>query len=238
MAVGGDALAALLDRPIYAALTSRQAGFALGAPPALRFRPEVEPFIAAADDSPAALAALAALCAPGEQLVLLQAAASKLPPDLIELSCRPAVQMIAIDAPASSPPDGARPLGEADAPDMQALAELTAPGPFRAETWRLGGFWGVRDGGRLIAMAGERLAVPGAAELSGVCTHPDARGRGLARALSTWKLHDIARRGEQVFLHAYVDNAPAVALYCDLGFTVRATMTAQVVALAPDDHRG
>jgi predicted GNAT family acetyltransferase len=121
---------------------------------------------------------------------------------------------------------------------MQALAELTAPGPFRSETWRLGGFWGVREAGRLIAMAGERLALPGWTELSGVCTHPQARGRGLARALSAWKLHEIASRGEGVFLHSYADNHAATALYRELGFTLRATMVAQFVTLAPRGQRG
>lgn len=238
MTAGGDPLAALLDRPIYSALTTRQAHFAIGEPPALRFRPEVEPFIAAADDGPAALAALTALVSPGEQLVMLQAKPTSIPDGLVELSCRDAVQMIATQVHPAQPPLGAVPLGEADSAEMQALAEVTAPGPFRAETWRLGGFWGVRERGRLIAMAGERLALPGWTELSGVCTHPDARGRGLARALSAWKLHDISSRGEHVFLHAYANNLAAILLYEDLGFTLRSTMAAQFVALAPGGPRG
>ncbi len=238
MAASGDPLAVLLDRPIYSALATRQAQFALGLAPALRFRPEVEPFIAAADDSPAAVAALSSLCEPGEQLVMLQVSASPISENLEELSRREAVQMVGRTIPPAEPPAGAVPLGEADAAEMQALAGLTAPGPFRAETWRLGGFWGVREGGRLIAMAGERLAPPGWTELSGVCTHPDARGRGLARALSAWKAHDIARRGEGVFLHAYADNHAAIALYRDLGFSLRTSMVAQVVTLAPGRHRG
>jgi len=225
--------AALLDRPIYHALATRQAAFALGRPPALRFRPEVEPFIAAADDRDPALAALVALCLPDEALVMLQARASPVPAALIELDRRDAVQMVAAKPSPAAPPAGAAPLGEADAGEMQALAELTAPGPFRAETWRLGGFWGVREAGRLIAMAGERLQLPGWTELSGVCTHPDARGRGLARALSAWKAKEIARRGERVFLHAYADNAGAIGLYRQLGFTLRSAMVAQVVTLAP-----
>ena len=56
-----------LDRPIWHALTGRQAGFALGAGPALRFRPDVSPFAACADDSPAALGAVAGLLAAGER---------------------------------------------------------------------------------------------------------------------------------------------------------------------------
>jgi len=231
--VAGAGADALLDRPIYHALATRQSEFALGHPPALRFRPEIEPFIAAADDSEAAIAALVALCRPDEALVMIQASASTIPSALVEVSRRGAVQMVTERPAPAAPPPGAEPLGEADSADMRALAELTAPGPFRDETWRLGGFWGVREGGRLIAMAGERLRLPGWTELSGVCTHPDARGRGLARALSAWKAHDIARRGEGVLLHAYADNKGAIALYRALGFVLRSAMVAQVVTLAP-----
>jgi len=45
-------------------------------------------------------------------------------------------------------------------------------------------FWIRPREGRLIAMAGERMKVDGFTELSGVCTHPDFRGQGLAGALS------------------------------------------------------
>lgn len=228
--------AALLDRPIYSALATLQAEFAVGAPPALRFRPEVEPFIAAANDDPESLAALLRLFNPGEELVMLQRAPTPLPEGLTERPPRDCVQMVASTSVAVAPPAGAVRLGEADAPDMQSLAELTAPGPFRAETWRLGGFWGVREHCRLIAMAGERLKLPGWTELSGVCTHPDARGRGLARSLSAWKLHEISSRGEGVFLHAYADNEAAITLYRDLGFSLRSTMVAQFVTLAPAGH--
>ena len=56
---------------------------------------------------------------------------------------------------------------------------LTRPGPFLSRTLRLGSFVGVREDGRLIAMAGERMKLPGLTEVSGVCTHPDFRGRGV-----------------------------------------------------------
>lgn len=229
--------AAALDRPIWAALTTAQTHFALGGDLARRFDPMIEPFVAAQDDAPASLAALGELVEPGEEVVLLQAATSSVAPGLAEHSRRDAVQMIAQRAPPASLPPGAVQLGEADAAEMQALAVLTAPGPFKAETWRLGGFWGLREDGRLVAMAGERLRFPGWTELSGVCVHPDARGRGLGRAFSAWKLAEIAGRGERVFLHAYADNHPAIRLYEQLGFTHRRAMVAKVLALAPAGSR-
>ena len=50
-----------LDRPVWGALTSRQAGLALGDARAVRYAPEYGLFAAAADASPESLAALAAL---------------------------------------------------------------------------------------------------------------------------------------------------------------------------------
>ena len=71
-------------------------------------------------------------------------------------------------------------------------------------------------------MAGERLCVPGFREISAVCTHPDWQGRGLGGALLQQVGERILREGDTPFLHTYTHNAPAVALYTKLGFTVRA----------------
>jgi predicted GNAT family acetyltransferase len=124
------------------------------------------------------------------------------------------------------------PLGEADAAEMLALATLTRPGPFSLRSLEVGGFWGIRLGGRLAAMAGERMKQPGYCELSGLCTHPDFRGEGLARLLSLSVAGRIFARGEQPFLHAYATNTGAIALYESIGFTLRSRMTIAVIARA------
>jgi predicted GNAT family acetyltransferase len=112
-------------------------------------------------------------------------------------------------------------LGAADVPAMLELIEATRPGPFRPRTVELGDYWGVRDGGRLVAMAGERLRVPGWTELSAVCTHPGARGRGLAAALSAQVVRGILGRGDQAVLHVADGNDGARRLYERLGFSLR-----------------
>jgi predicted GNAT family acetyltransferase len=104
---------------------------------------------------------------------------------------------------------------------MLALATLTRPGPFFERTHELGEFIGVREGGRLIAMAGERMKPDGFTEVSGVCTHPDFRGQGHAAALTRIVASRIRERGETPFLHAYASNAPAIALYERLGYRLR-----------------
>lgn len=223
-----------LDRPIWHALGLRQVGFCVGGGLARRFRADVSPFVAAIDDSREALVAVAALAGVGETLLFLQRGPVPVPPGMRVVERGVGVQMVAADYAASEPPAGIVALGEADAAEMLVLATLTKPGPFRARTHELSQFWGVRgENGRLLAMAGERLKLPGMSELSGVCTHPDARGRGLAALLSRHVGSEIVRRGEVPFLHAYADNAGAIRLYEGLGFRVVAEVEGVVVSLSP-----
>jgi predicted GNAT family acetyltransferase len=93
----------------------------------------------------------------------------------------------------------------------------------------MGTFRGIRIGGRLAAMAGERLRFPGYTEVSGVCTHPEFRGRGLARRLSAAVAARIEARGEQPFLHAWKTNHSAISLYEQLGFRLRTELNAVVL---------
>lgn len=124
-------------------------------------------------------------------------------------------------------------LGDDDAPAMRALATMTEPGPFRSRTHHLSQFFGVKDvHGRLIAMAGERLRLPGMSEVSGVCTHPEARGRGLAELLTRHVAGVIAARGETPFLHTYAGNAQAIRIYERIGFRHRCDVEVTVIGLA------
>src|SRR3546814_6626184 len=90
---------------------------------------------------------------------------------------------------------------------MAALADQAKPGPWGPATHRYGPFFGIREEGRLLAMAGQRILVPGMAEVSGVATWSDCRGRGLSRALIGHVMREMVARGETPFLHSYADNA-------------------------------
>lgn len=125
-----------------------------------------------------------------------------------------------------------RRLGTADVPAMVELATLTEPGPFRERTIELGNFYGIFEGERLLAMAGQRMHVPGFVEVSAVCTHPDARGRGYAGILMSEVIRDIVAEGSVPFLHAFADN-PAVRLYERLGFTRRRSFELAVIKREP-----
>lgn len=222
-----------LDNPIWTALETRHAHLAQGDARARRYPPEVSPFAAVPDTSPESLAALADLARPGETLLTIRAEPIPAPPGMVLATAAEAVQMLA-DPPLPEVDDPRiRPLETLDAADMLALATLSEPGPFSLRTLELGRFWGIRIDGRLAAMAGERLKLPGHAELSGVCVHPDFRRRGLGALMSRFVAGRIAAAGETAFLHAYAANAAAIGLYAALGFRLRRTM--RVAALRRPD---
>ena len=99
-------------------------------------------------------------------------------------------------------------LTETDVPEMLDLVERAQPGPFRKRTIELGRYLGIRRAGRLVAMAGERLRLPGWTEVSAVCTDPEFRGQGLGARLTLAVAAGILERGELPFLHAAAPTTP------------------------------
>ena len=230
-----------LDRPVWSSLSHTHRVLALGHDLALRYAHDINLFASARDDSDEALAHLASLVAPREQVYQLQVPAIVVPTGLIALKLAHGVQMVAGEpiAPEAATKDIVL-LGDADAAEMLALAQLTQPGPFLLRTHRMGQFFGIRIDGRLVAMVGERFRLSGWTEVSGVCTHPDFRGRGLARRLSRRVAAHIAERGDTAFLHAWRDNTAAIRLYESLGFGWRTDVNVAVLTRASEqcDHHG
>lgn len=215
-----------LDRPVWASLTTHHASLSEGNKLARRFARDVNLFGSPCDDTPEALAALAALVQPGETVFLVQVPKIVIPPGLVEVKAGEIVQMVATRSMMPDTTGDILVLTDEDAPEMLELATLTEPGPFLARTHTMGTFLGIRIGGRLVAMAGERLRFPGYTEVSGVCTHPEFRGRGLARRLSAAIAASIQARGDQAFLHAWKANHSAISLYEGLGFKLRTEVNA------------
>jgi len=219
-----------LDRPAWSALTTRWAGIAEGDARAWRVDRDYGVFGAAADRSPESLAALAELVPAQGELWLVEHEDWPAPPGTRFVRQAECVQMICHDLTSGKAPAfEIVELGEEDARAMYDLAMLTKPGPYAAHTNRLGEFIGVKQDGRLIAMAGERMKMPGLSEVSGVCTHPDHRGKGYAGALMRVVAERMIARGETPWLHAYASNAGAIALYESLGFRLHGIVMASVL---------
>lgn len=223
----------ILDRPIWSTLSTRHAQFAHGTARACRFDTDISPFASTMDDSDASIDELGRLLSAVDEVMLLQRDPIVVPGNAVVEQTGEGVQMVAstftYSAPGSFVPVQ---LGTADVAEMIELATLTRPGPFRTRTHELGQFWGIREQGKLVAMAGERMKQPGYTEVSGVCSHPDFRGRGWARLLSAHVAARIVARGETPYLHAYASNDAAIQLYESLGFRLRCEVHVAVLKSA------
>jgi predicted GNAT family acetyltransferase len=225
-------MTSILDRPIWSALSTRHAELAEGGARARRYGQGVSLFASAKDDDPESLQALSDLAGPGDTMLLAQTGTVQLPPSLQMLSSAHVMQMILEHPIAGVADDRIVALGWADAEEMLALAALAKPGPFTLKSQALGDFWGIRDGGRLVAMAGERMKQPGYTEVSGICVHPDFQGRGLGRLLSCFVAQHILAGGETPYLHTRAVNAAAISLYESIGFRHRADLVFATIALS------
>ena len=212
-----------LDGPVWAALTGPHEHLAERVGAAVRYRPDIAPFAALAcgprSTDPAAWADLAKLTGPG-QVVVLSGADAAVPPGWELVERIPALQMDGTGVRAVADAEAVD-LGAADVEDMLDLVARTRPGPFRPRTRAMGRYLGIRLGGALVAMAGQRLDPPGWSEISAVCTDPEHRGRGLAGRLVRAVAVTVRDAGDIPFLHVAAFNATAIRLYEGLGFTLR-----------------
>ena len=225
-----------LDDPVWSSLGAAHARFAIGARRARRYTAEVSLFAALAAPDEEALADLGAIVPEGGAVALAGPAGALaercgwraiLGFEVIQMVCEAKVA-----PPARAPLE----LGPADVDEMAALVRATEPGPFAPRTIEMGFYVGVREEGRLLAMAGERMHPPGYTEVSGVCTAPEARGRGLAEALARAVAAGIQARGEIPFLHVRAGSpsqATATALYERLGFRTRRRVPLAIVQRPP-----
>ncbi|MFF7356338.1 MULTISPECIES: GNAT family N-acetyltransferase [Streptomyces] len=221
----------VLDNPALTSLTGPHAHFAERRGRVLRYPVDVSPWLALPDTPDARdWADLAALAGPGAEIPLPGYRGEL--PDGWEITFRIDGVQFVDDGLAAAPDAEAVRLGPADVPEMLDLVARTRPGPFLPRTVELGTYLGIRRGGALVAMAGERLHPPGWTEISAVCTDPAVRGEGLATRLILAVAHGIRERGETPFLHTSAGNTGAIRLYESLGFRLR-RRTAFLAARAP-----
>ena len=213
-----------LENVIWQALATRQAHFSEGSNGARRFLGEVTSLCAFPAPNDEGYDALAHLAGPNGTAAVFLKEPYQQRPGWEYIAGAALTQMIFENGHESSAKRSdvrLVELGDEDSPDMLELTALTKPGPFGKRTHELGYYVGIRDEGKLVAMAGERLKVPGHTEVSAVCTHPDHLGKGYAGTLMLEVMRAIRERGETPFLHVRSDNSRAIALYERLGFRTR-----------------
>ena len=220
---------ALLDNPVYTSLSGPHAGIAQTRGRALRYSADMAPFLALPSD-PADRDWRDAidLLAPATAVATLRIPA-RVPESWSVINTFEVVQMIGEDVIGVEDPEAVR-LGPADVSEMAELVRETNPGPFLSRTVELGGYYGIRRDGQLVAMAGERLHIEGWTEISAVCTAPPHRGQGIASRLVRAVVTGIERRSERAFLHTGTTNTTAINLYGALGFRVRRRLTITVIS--------
>ncbi len=209
-----------LDNPVLGALTGPHASFARVNGLALRYPPDISPFAALRTSTREAFDDLRASLGPQDGVALVTTEPHAIPDGWQILRDRPIEQMVCTEVPELI---RVQPLvlGDADVPDMLALAALTEPGPFAARTICMGKYIGLRNAdGRLMAMAGQRLALAGFTEISAVCCDPEFRGKGYARALVVTLMREVFAAGCIPFLHVKNENG-AKFLYEKIGFKTR-----------------
>jgi ribosomal protein S18 acetylase RimI-like enzyme len=220
----------LLNRIFWHTLTGPHARFASGAGAARRYAPGFSPILGFADPEQPDFAALAPYCEPGEQFYCDSWTGAPPPGWRIEAESTMFRMVWTAPAPTSDAAPDAIALGPEHAAQALELATLCRPGPFGPRTIELGEYFGYFDKGRLIAMAGERMHVVGLREISGVSTHPDYQGRGLARKLVAKLVQRQLARGETPFLHVMRSNEAAHQLYLRMGFEDYLESVVRVVA--------
>lgn len=216
----------MLDNPAWGALISEQAAFAQGTDHAKRYQPGIVPFIACDDTQTDHLKELDPWINAGESFYIIGDVPA-LPAGWIVEHELPCAQMV---LRSSMPPmmeeEGVQIslLGEADATDMYNLINSLQPGYYNKDTRLLGTYYGIRQQGTLVAMAGERMRLTGFTELSAICTHKDYAGRGYAQKLINRLCRQHADKGIISYLHVSLANERAIRIYDHMGFEQRRTI--------------
>ena len=118
--------------------------------------------------------------------------------------------------------DGVRRLTMSDVPDLLALYTFGGGDAFQPKEIESGVFFGLRQNGRLVAVAGTHVVSKSGriAALGNVMTHPHHRGQGLATIATCAVCAALIEQGiETIGLSVARANASAIRVYEKLGFT-------------------
>lgn len=210
-----------LDNPAFDSLAHRHRGLALAHGEVLRYPADVAPFLGVPRDGHADADALEALVPPGDTVLVI----GPHPALPLGFALEPQFTLVQMHCPAplaETPGPQIVELGEDRHADLLELVALVYPHYFRPRAMAMGRYFGMYEGGRLAAIAGERMGPPGYREVSAICTHPEHLGRGHARRLTAFLCNHLLAGGLQPFLHVSPSNTRALGLYEAMGFRHRA----------------
>jgi len=123
-------------------------------------------------------------------------------------------------------PGEVAPLAPADLAAVQELYRASYPGNwFDPRMLETGCYYGVWGAGCLVSIAGVHVYSPEyrVAALGNVTTHPEHRGRGLARRTTAKLCQALRSTVDHISLNVRVENQAAIACYRRLGFEPVAT---------------
>jgi len=234
-----------LDRPIWTALTTKQAQVAHSNALTRRFPPEMTLLGALAANTAMAFDSLAQLVQ-RDAVTLYFTSSPQIPTGWEIVRAVELHQMVQeVDAPVlqsshettasgdkSAP--GVMELTPADVPEMSVLYTATRPGrTLCSRIQKLGPFLGVREDGKLVAMGGLRLHLAGYREITTVATLPGHEGRGYATAIVRALVERIRSRGDRPVLTVGTANSRAIEIYRRLGFKERTLLYSRTIRRAP-----
>ncbi len=208
----------LLDNIMWNCLSGPHAKFATGSGTVRRYAPGFSPIVGSENPEQPDFGALEKFCEPGDSFYFDIWSGPAPAGWRIDKEARMFKMVWEAPMPTEDAAPDAVPLRPEHFEQAVELARLTNPGPFGIRTPELGEYFGIFQGDKLIAMAGERLCAGDMHEVSGICTHPDHQGQGLARKLSLKLVRRQMQRGKTTFLHVMSHNAPAHGLYEKMGF--------------------
>ena len=208
----------LLDNIMWNCLSGPHAKFASGAGELRRYSPGFSPIVGCRNPEQPDFATLTNYCKSGDSFYFDIWSGAAPAGWHIEKEARMFKMVWDAPMPGEDAAPDAITLRPEHAPQAVELAKLTNPGPFGIRTPELGEYFGFFEGDRLIAMAGERMCAGDLHEVSGICTHPDFQGKGLAKKLTLKLVRRQMQRGKRPFLHVMSHNGSARALYEKIGF--------------------
>ena len=214
----------LLDNPVWNALQTHHQAYATGTPLIQRYPRKMLPFLSCQNPATSKLNDIEPWLTADEQLFIV-GEIPHLPSNWTLISQLECIQMVCEEQknPVKHDVDIAR-ITLAENEELIQLIHMVQPGYFFKDTALSGRYFGIKVENKLVAVAGERLRMPGFTEISAVCTLPSFTGKGYAQMLVTHLIQLNLQEGTIPFLHVLRNNMRAINVYTLLGFKERIIM--------------